>query len=84
MHGFCSQGRFFTTADQQSSSGPNQICDESFYVTSWVNGSLGCIKLERPQALNAMTLGAAKMVSCAENLNYHARPSADGKIMCFR
>lgn len=66
MHGFSSKGQPIKSADVQSPSAAKQAVDEASYVTSWVEGSLGCIKLNRPQALNAMTLGAAGTLGTAE------------------
>jgi hypothetical protein len=55
MHGYCSQTQ---PAELQQPPTDALTADEGSYVASWVEGSLGCIKLNRPQALNAMTLGA--------------------------
>ena len=55
VHGYCSQTH---PLGLQSPPADASTADEQDYVSSWVQGSLGYIKLNRPQALNAMTLGA--------------------------
>ena len=53
MHGFCSRVQQIDEERLRS-----LLKDEAGYVTYWVEGSLGCIRLNRPKALNAMTVGA--------------------------